>query len=49
MTLIKVADENEVISKLASYTEKISNDAISKRGKFFIGLSGKKLLINIRA
>ncbi|XP_037966841.2 6-phosphogluconolactonase [Plutella xylostella] len=40
MTVIKVVDENEVISKLASYTEKISNDAISKRGKFFIGLSG---------
>lgn len=41
MTTIKVSDEGEIISKLASYVEKISNDAINSRGKFFIGLSGE--------
>ncbi|OWR51320.1 6-phosphogluconolactonase [Danaus plexippus plexippus] len=40
MTIIKVADEAGIINKLTSYVEKISNDAILNRGKFFIGLSG---------
>lgn len=40
MTIIKVADEQELIKKLSSYIEKISNDAILNRGKFFVGLSG---------
>lgn len=41
MTTIKVSDETELINKLASYIEKISNDSIYNRGKFYIGLSGK--------
>ncbi|XP_075991728.1 6-phosphogluconolactonase-like [Anticarsia gemmatalis] len=40
MTTIKVSDEQELIGKLASYIEKISNDSIYNRGKFYIGLSG---------
>ncbi|XP_045455199.1 6-phosphogluconolactonase [Melitaea cinxia] len=40
MTTIKVANEDELIKKLSLYIEKISNDAILNRGKFFIGLSG---------
>ncbi|CAH2058350.1 unnamed protein product, partial [Iphiclides podalirius] len=40
MTVIKVADEQEIITKLSSYVEKISNDAILNRGRFFVGLSG---------
>lgn len=43
MTIIKVADEREIITKLASYVEKISNDAIQNRGKFLVGLSGNYL------
>ncbi|XP_039745850.1 6-phosphogluconolactonase [Pararge aegeria] len=39
-TIIKVANEQEIIKKLSSYIEKISNDAILNRGKFFVGLSG---------
>lgn len=38
--IIKVKDEQELIGKLASYIEKISNDASEIRKKFFIGLSG---------
>ena len=45
MTIIKVADEQELIKKLSSYIEKISNDAILNRGKFFVGLSGKFLKV----
>lgn len=41
MTTIKVSDEQEIISRLSSYVQKISNDAIHNRGKFYIGLSGK--------
>lgn len=41
MTTIKVNDEQELINKLTSYIEKISNDSIYNRGKFYIGLSGK--------
>ncbi|XP_063545515.1 6-phosphogluconolactonase [Cydia strobilella] len=44
MTIIKVANESEVISKLSMYVEKISNDAIYNRGKFYIGLSGGSVL-----
>ncbi|XP_063627562.1 6-phosphogluconolactonase [Cydia splendana] len=44
MTIIKVANEGEVISKLSMYVEKISNDAIYNRGKFYIGLSGGSVL-----
>lgn len=40
-TIIKVANEQEIVRKLSSYIEKISNDAILNRGKFFVGLSGK--------
>lgn len=40
MTTIKVNDEQELIGKLTSYIEKISNDSIYNRGKFYIGLSG---------
>lgn len=40
MTTIIVSDE-ELVNKLASYIEKISNDAIDSRGKFYIGVSGK--------
>ncbi|CAH0598427.1 unnamed protein product [Chrysodeixis includens] len=40
MTTIIVNDEQELINKLASYIEKISNDSIQNRGKFYIGLSG---------
>ncbi|CAH2098101.1 unnamed protein product [Euphydryas editha] len=40
MTTIKVGNEEELIKKLASYIEKISNDAILNREKFFVGLSG---------
>ncbi|KAL0811136.1 hypothetical protein ABMA28_010396 [Loxostege sticticalis] len=40
MTTIKVSDEQEIISRLSSYVQKISNDAIHNRGKFYIGLSG---------
>ncbi|CAB3237784.1 unnamed protein product [Arctia plantaginis] len=40
MTTIKVNDEQELINKLASYIEKISNDSIYNRGKFYVGLSG---------
>ncbi|KAJ0171993.1 hypothetical protein K1T71_012756 [Dendrolimus kikuchii] len=40
LTVIKVKDEQELINKLASYIEKISNDAIENQRKFFIGLSG---------
>lgn len=40
MTTIKVRDEQEIINKLASYIEKISNDAINSRGRFYVGLSG---------
>ncbi|CAK1589818.1 unnamed protein product [Parnassius mnemosyne] len=39
-TVIKVANEQEIIKKLSSYIEKISNDAILNRGHFFVGLSG---------
>lgn len=44
MTIIKVANETEVISKLSMYVEKISHDAIYNRGKFYIGLSGGSVL-----
>ncbi|CAG4966257.1 unnamed protein product [Colias eurytheme] len=44
MTTIKVANEQEIIKKLSSYVEKISNDAIHNRGKFFVGLSGGSVL-----
>ncbi|XP_063374542.1 6-phosphogluconolactonase [Cydia amplana] len=44
MTIIKVANESEVISKLSMYVEKISNDAIYNRGKFYIALSGGSVL-----
>ncbi|XP_068624058.1 6-phosphogluconolactonase [Battus philenor] len=44
MTTIKVSNEQEIIKKLASYVEKISNDAILNRGQFFIGLSGGSVL-----
>ncbi|XP_013138359.1 PREDICTED: 6-phosphogluconolactonase [Papilio polytes] len=40
MTTIKVKNEQEIIKKLSSYVEKISNDAIVNRGRFYIGLSG---------
>ncbi|CAK1547817.1 unnamed protein product [Leptosia nina] len=40
MTTITVANEEEIIRKLSSYIEKISNDAIHNRGKFYVGLSG---------
>ncbi|CAH4029751.1 6-phosphogluconolactonase [Pieris brassicae] len=40
MTTITVANEQDIIKKLSSYIEKISNDAIHNRGKFYIGLSG---------
>ncbi|XP_059062720.1 6-phosphogluconolactonase [Achroia grisella] len=40
MTTIKVRDEQEIINKLVLYIEKISNDAINTRGKFYVGLSG---------
>ncbi|KAG6443453.1 6-phosphogluconolactonase [Manduca sexta] len=40
MTIIKVSDEQEIINKLTSYVQKISNDAIYNRGNFYIGLSG---------
>lgn len=42
MTTITVANDQEIIKKLSSYIEKISNDAIHNRGKFFVGLSGIK-------
>lgn len=42
MTTIKVRDESEIINKLSSYIEKISNDAINTRGQFYVGLSGKQ-------
>lgn len=41
MTTIIVNDEQDLINKLVSYIEKISNDSIQNRGKFYIGLSGK--------
>lgn len=40
-TIIKVSDEKEIINRLSSYVEKISNDAINNRGRFYVGLSGK--------
>ncbi|XP_026740725.1 6-phosphogluconolactonase [Trichoplusia ni] len=40
MTTIIVNDEQDLINKLVSYIEKISNDSIQNRGKFYIGLSG---------
>ncbi|KOB73366.1 6-phosphogluconolactonase, partial [Operophtera brumata] len=39
-TIIKVSDEKEIINRLSSYVEKISNDAINNRGRFYVGLSG---------
>ncbi|KAJ2944950.1 hypothetical protein O0L34_g1847 [Tuta absoluta] len=42
--VIKVADEQAIISKLESYVQKLSNDAIHNRGKFYIGLSGGSVL-----
>ncbi|XP_072946587.1 6-phosphogluconolactonase [Epargyreus clarus] len=39
-TIIKVANEQEIITKLGTYIEKISNDAINNRGAFYVGLSG---------
>ncbi|XP_026491965.2 6-phosphogluconolactonase [Vanessa tameamea] len=44
MTTVKVANEQELIKKLSSYVEKISNDSINNRGKFFVGLSGGSLV-----
>ncbi|NP_001091839.1 6-phosphogluconolactonase [Bombyx mori] len=40
MTIIKVIDEEEIIRKLSTYIQKISNDAILNRNKFVVGLSG---------
>ncbi|XP_041971412.1 6-phosphogluconolactonase [Aricia agestis] len=40
MTIIKVSNEQEIIKKLSSYIEKIANDSILNRGKFYVGLSG---------
>lgn len=42
-TIIKVSDEREIINRLSSYVEKISNDAINNRGRFYVGLSGEYL------
>ncbi|VVC95757.1 unnamed protein product [Leptidea sinapis] len=44
MTTIKVENEAEIIKKLSSYIEKISNDAITNRGKFYVGLSGGSVI-----
>ncbi|KPJ10244.1 6-phosphogluconolactonase [Papilio machaon] len=44
MTTIKVKNEQEIIKKLSSYVEKISNDAIVNRGRFYIGLSGGSVI-----
>ncbi|GBP54772.1 6-phosphogluconolactonase [Eumeta japonica] len=44
MTVIKVTDGQDVINKLSNYIEKISNNAIDLRGKFYIGLSGGSLV-----
>ncbi|KAL4702441.1 hypothetical protein ACJJTC_017647 [Scirpophaga incertulas] len=40
MTTIKVHNEQDIINKLTLYIQKISNDSIYTRGKFYIGLSG---------
>ncbi|KAF9806590.1 hypothetical protein SFRURICE_012127 [Spodoptera frugiperda] len=44
MTTIVVNDEQELVTKLASKIEKIANDAIENRGKFYVGFSGGSVL-----
>lgn len=41
MTIIKVCEEEELITHIATTIEQIANDAIENRGKFYVGFSGK--------
>lgn len=44
MPVIILKNEDEVLKKLQNLIEEISNEAITSRGKFTIGFSGKLCL-----